>query len=1337
MAQVDAQEVASRLVDEQRDLWIHLESDSPLEKYPGTRNSPTPCVETKLIVYVAKQHARLVAQSLDVTEGVIYLAGTPRAFLEDSDQFVPFRQRRYFYYLSGVDEPNCHVLYNVDTDVLTLLIPPIDAYQVVWFGRGSNREEALQRYDVDKVKWATRLIKRVEKELKNSKGKLYLLHPPEPRYGIDKLLPRIESSQLQAAMDRCRVIKDPHEIKLIRKANEVSARAHSAVLERISVLKNEAEVEAIFKNEAITHGSKHQAYPIIAGSGSNAAILHYTKNNQPLAGRQLLVLDAGAEYDCYASDVTRTLPLGNADPGKFGGWPSKEAAEIYSLVLKMQTECIKRLKPGVLFRDIHVLAHAILIRGFLELGIFTGSEEEIMRQAVSVVFFPHGLGHHLGLEVHDVLGVPIWLQKTAQPADLLTNEASNRIFKEAGFPHLCDPMVSNSIVNTSMTHKVDIDAPSFGLLENMVLTVEPGIYFHSYALAAFLRTPGAKYINKDVLERYMPVGGVRIEDDIQITHNGHENLTTAPKAVTHLGVSMKQHNNQFNSLDETESFRLRSASIDSGSGLLNPAQHAADDSGVCMPPNKSDHCGQQDGVVIHQDAPMKDGTILDANPNQNILTSNENHDLGTKFSAFPPSNGNPGQIETLDDRMKELQKDAEAMLAINVEVQGILRKALRPSQLDAKFNTLIEKFHALPRRPSDSDWMCIEDFYDAFAAMRSRVPREWRRSNLDGRDPKTVSVLDIVMEELNLLHDRMEERYKKLLSAQEELPEQKTLSPSPPRKRAAETALPIRTRDAKRGKTLFEGFQAGSKHKIPEDARPTLWQSSILQRHEPTTEETQKTSDGDRAKAPISLWVRQNNYEHPNFQPEIWEPDRPFPSSSMTVEFVERMKAMQESQKAAQGNARGRPEAARQSEENTSGLDQDDSSVPRTAISNPSDPGESAGTKYVQPVLTKESAVKPIKARRLLQPCAECVKTTTWCAAPCDGVTSCPRCKAYERVCIAAPAESYAEYTTRLSRKASTLASIPTGPVPVRPPAVPAGPGAHYIPSPPIGPPPPLDLPLHHIPPPPPEIWIQPSPMTPFKFAPSPHPPPSFPRPPIPPIYPFLYPGPPQPAGSIPALGPAEEESWDVMACNECSARGMKCELDHFNAVKHPRKVRFQEPPAQSEVKSRDRKQLTEEEVKTRMNEATAGSLTEQMFLQQPQSAFQWQIPRCCPTPSPPRQGFPYRPWRGPRPEMLGVSNWPYPTVSTVAKPSISGPLPSVRHSFGPDNMQPPNEWDDPPMVYNPRAEQDLAADVDETLKSPRLVAERPKLPPKPEEYRRSLGSWVSNEDVEKFGLWR
>jgi Xaa-Pro dipeptidase len=324
----------------------------------------------------------------------------------------------------------------------------------------------------------------------NPDDTLFILHED---HKPDLELPHVDGKRLRPAIDRCRVIKDAHEIKCIRTANEISARAHRAVLENLHGFTNEAQIRGLFENVCISNFAK-PAYGIIAASGANASTLHYTDDNESIKGRQLVCLDAGAEYHDYASDVTRTFPVS-------GSWPSAEAKSIYGIVREMQETCIKQLAPGVRMYDVHVLAHKIAIRGLLALGVLRdGAVDEIYAAGTSRGFFPHGLGHHMGLEVHDVDGLSTMRYLRRDDTDF----------------HVPCPLSAH-------------DQPR--LEEGMVVTVEPGIYFSRYELErAYLSLPKhARYIDDRVLDRYWPVGGVRIEDDILITATGYENLTTAPK----------------------------------------------------------------------------------------------------------------------------------------------------------------------------------------------------------------------------------------------------------------------------------------------------------------------------------------------------------------------------------------------------------------------------------------------------------------------------------------------------------------------------------------------------------------------------------------------------------------------------------------------------------------------------------------------------------------------------------------------------------------------------------------------------------------------------------------
>ncbi|KAG5983325.1 hypothetical protein E4U55_000253 [Claviceps digitariae] len=485
--------------------------------------------------YPAKQHARRVAHELDVTEGLIYLPGQPERLLEDSDQPRVFRQRRYFFYLSGANFEDCAVTYEIGHDKLTLWIPYVEPRQVLWFGSKPSTAECQRRYDVDEVRYTTQLGKFLRNYAADpSSPTTYILHPDQaPDLGggssssSSKL--RLNDTLLRLAMDRARVIKTSYEVAMIRRANDISSAAHRRVAQHITRLSNEREVEAIIHAVCIANGSRSQAYPVIAGAGSNGATLHYGDNNASLQNKQCIVLDAGCEWNCYASDITRTLPIS-------GVWTPKAAA-IHSIVQRMQDECIQKVRPGRLWRDVYLLAAQIGMDGLLALGILKGPRDEVARAGTMAAFFPHGLGHHVGLDVHDVSGTFALVAGAAG--------ASRGVQLDHGKRAMVSPVMLAHMLRESSNDGPQLDyAGGAGskkgqhLLPNMVITVEPGIYFcREYLEGYFLHDPShSRFIDWDVLEGYYDVGGVRIEDCILVTPDGNENLTSAPKGEKLLDV---------------------------------------------------------------------------------------------------------------------------------------------------------------------------------------------------------------------------------------------------------------------------------------------------------------------------------------------------------------------------------------------------------------------------------------------------------------------------------------------------------------------------------------------------------------------------------------------------------------------------------------------------------------------------------------------------------------------------------------------------------------------------------------------------------------------------------
>ena len=381
--------------------------------------------------------------------------------------------------MTGVDYADCFATYDIASDHLVLWIPYVEPRQVFWFGGKPDAAQALQLYDVDDAHYSSQLPKYLHAQLRRSSAKLYVLHPeqvprfrgpghhhghghgssspsssspPSPAWGHHRV---VDCTSLKPAMDRARVIKTDAEVALVRQANDVSSEAHRRVAQALARMTNERDVEAVFAAVCTARGARSQSYPIIAGAGTNGSTLHYGENDKALKGKQLMVLDAGCEWNCYASDVTRTLPI--------TGRLTEEGAGIYGIVQQMQEECIAAMGPGAMFNRIDWHAATVALKGLLKLGILKGDAEEIAEAGTLSAFYPHGLGHHVGLDVHDVPG----------PRRLLMGQA---VALGLGKRDLITPPEMAALARHAKTASPGPADEEFQpLLPNMIITVEPGM----------------------------------------------------------------------------------------------------------------------------------------------------------------------------------------------------------------------------------------------------------------------------------------------------------------------------------------------------------------------------------------------------------------------------------------------------------------------------------------------------------------------------------------------------------------------------------------------------------------------------------------------------------------------------------------------------------------------------------------------------------------------------------------------------------------------------------------------------------------------------------------------
>lgn len=287
-----------------------------------------------------------------------------------------------------------------------LWIPIRQPQEEVWAGALPGIEECFSKSHVDSVKDIKDLQLYLEDVLDAQKlpPAVYVTHasqrPPQlswerPSEGLTLYT---DAAHLLPAMDLARAIKTPYEIARIRKAVDISSAAHRLVQKQIKSLKTEAQVENLFRFKCSELGAKKQAYNIIAGTGPNAATLHYDANNDAFRDRQLMVLDAGCEFECYASDVTRTIPLN----GRF----SDEAKEVYALVAQMQDECIDMIKPEASWSEISAKAIKIAWQSLWNMGILQrgGGGDPPSQQVVRAFFMRKYLSHARYFRLWSVLG---------------------------------------------------------------------------------------------------------------------------------------------------------------------------------------------------------------------------------------------------------------------------------------------------------------------------------------------------------------------------------------------------------------------------------------------------------------------------------------------------------------------------------------------------------------------------------------------------------------------------------------------------------------------------------------------------------------------------------------------------------------------------------------------------------------------------------------------------------------------------------------------------------------------------------------------------------------------
>jgi Xaa-Pro aminopeptidase len=408
---------------------------------------------------------------LAALNGGLLLAASRPAFHKYDASYFRYRQDPNFYYLSGLytEDQGVVLLVSGEKPQSILFVEDRDAATEIWNGPMIGLDGAAQ-LGFDQVLPLGELP-RVLPELMQKATMLYTDRQHHP--GVERILHDIvfrqriafdglEVRDFWGFLGDFRLIKDAFEIELMQTANRISAAAHKRCMKEAHAGMSELELQALLELEMKKGGSPFTAYHSIVASGSNTCCLHYNVNCCPLESGDLVLIDAGCAFEGYASDITRTWPV----DGRF----TADQRLIYELVLRTQKSIIEMVRPGVKIPDLQEAAIKLLTEGLIEHGVIKMSYDAARANDTFKAWYPHGVSHYLGLNVHD-----------------------------AG--------------------RYVVEGQRRPLEPGMVITVEPGIYIQPDSPHTDSRWHGI---------------GVRIEDDILVTAQGYRNLTDCPKEVAEL-----------------------------------------------------------------------------------------------------------------------------------------------------------------------------------------------------------------------------------------------------------------------------------------------------------------------------------------------------------------------------------------------------------------------------------------------------------------------------------------------------------------------------------------------------------------------------------------------------------------------------------------------------------------------------------------------------------------------------------------------------------------------------------------------------------------------------------
>lgn len=452
--------------------------------------------------YTRRRRALLDAEQ--PSSGLVLLLGNDSAAMNYRGNPYPFRQDSTFLYYFGLDVPGLDGIIDLDEGTSTLYGDDPNLDDVVWMGERPSMQEYADRAGIENVRPQSALRGDVETALEQGRS-VHFLPPYRPRHtqrletlvGVrEERAEAFASEPLLQTVVRQRSVKSNEEVEQLERAVEVTVRMHRTAMRRASPNRTEREIAGELAGIAEAHGRGLSFRPTCSVHGE---VLHNHVYDNQLQEGDLLLVDAGAASPLhYAGDVTRVSPV--------GGTFSPRQRDVYQAVLDAQRAALEDLAPGVPFREVHLEAARVLTDRLVQIGLMTGPVDDAVEAGAHALFFPHGLGHMLGLDAHD-----------------MENLGEDRV----GYAEDQERSEQFGL------HTLRLARP---LREGFVVTVEPGCYFIPELIRRWREeNQHAQFIDYETVAAYEDFGGIRIEDDVLITDEGARilgpDLPKSPSAV--------------------------------------------------------------------------------------------------------------------------------------------------------------------------------------------------------------------------------------------------------------------------------------------------------------------------------------------------------------------------------------------------------------------------------------------------------------------------------------------------------------------------------------------------------------------------------------------------------------------------------------------------------------------------------------------------------------------------------------------------------------------------------------------------------------------------------------